>query len=90
MPFIVSVAGATGRFARCLVFELLKMPDISIRGFARSVAKAPSLFQSLPRTNLSRATPVTRSSCGRLSREPTLLFAPTQVIKSLWWRTKIW
>ncbi|KAK5311859.1 hypothetical protein LTR93_011567 [Exophiala xenobiotica] len=52
MPFTVAIAGITGRFGRCLLPELLKKPDISIRGFARSIAKAPLPFRNSPRIQL--------------------------------------
>ncbi|KAM0329340.1 hypothetical protein ACHAQA_004645 [Verticillium albo-atrum] len=46
MPFTVVIAGISGRFGRCLAWELLKKPDVVVRGLARDLSKLESGLRS--------------------------------------------
>ncbi|KAH7371766.1 NmrA-like family protein [Cadophora sp. MPI-SDFR-AT-0126] len=46
MPFLVAVAGVSGRFGRCVVQELLKKPDTLVRGLVRDSSKVPAAIRS--------------------------------------------
>lgn len=48
MPLLVAVAGVSGRFGRCVVQELLKKPDILVRGLVRDSSKVAVVIRSLP------------------------------------------
>ncbi|PVH75145.1 NAD(P)-binding protein [Cadophora sp. DSE1049] len=48
MPLLVAVAGVSGRFGRCIVQELLKKPDILVRGLVRDSSKVPAAIRSSP------------------------------------------
>ncbi|KAH7383407.1 hypothetical protein BKA64DRAFT_629039 [Cadophora sp. MPI-SDFR-AT-0126] len=48
MPLLVAVAGVSGRFGRCVVQELLKKPDILVRGLARDTSKVAAAIRSSP------------------------------------------
>ncbi|KAH6694292.1 hypothetical protein BKA61DRAFT_498900 [Leptodontidium sp. MPI-SDFR-AT-0119] len=48
MPLLVAVAGVSGRFGRCVVQELLKKPDILVRGLVRDSSKVAVVIRSSP------------------------------------------
>ncbi|KAH8589101.1 hypothetical protein B0O99DRAFT_637705 [Bisporella sp. PMI_857] len=48
MPLLLAVAGASGRFGRCVVQELLKKPDISVLGLVRDSSKVAAAIRSSP------------------------------------------
>ncbi|UPL01841.1 hypothetical protein LCI18_012775 [Fusarium solani-melongenae] len=52
MSRIIAVAGASGRFGRVLLREILKKPDLRVRGLVRDKAKVPSYIRSSPALEL--------------------------------------
>lgn len=46
MAITVGVAGITGKFARCMINQLLKHPDVTIRGYCRDPSKVPESISS--------------------------------------------
>ncbi|KAK0704043.1 hypothetical protein B0T26DRAFT_658561 [Lasiosphaeria miniovina] len=52
MTITVGLAGITGRFGRLLAANLLKNPDVALRGYARDPSKVVSSISALPRTQL--------------------------------------
>lgn len=52
MAITVGLAGITGKFGRSLAHQLLKNPDISLRGYARDPKKVPSSIASSPNVRL--------------------------------------
>ncbi|KAI0176529.1 nmrA-like family protein [Hypoxylon sp. FL1284] len=46
MSVTVGVAGITGKFARELVYALLKYPEITVKGYCRDPSKIPQSFAS--------------------------------------------
>ncbi|KAL5324791.1 hypothetical protein ACEPPN_005909 [Leptodophora sp. 'Broadleaf-Isolate-01'] len=54
MAYTVGIAGITGKFARCVVSNLLKQPGVSIRGFCRDPTKLPESIRSSPRVHLTK------------------------------------
>lgn len=54
MSTIVGIAGITGKFARCIVGELLKQQHVFIRGFCRDPAKLPDSIKTSPRVHITQ------------------------------------
>ncbi|PCD38704.1 hypothetical protein AU210_007169 [Fusarium oxysporum f. sp. radicis-cucumerinum] len=54
MTFTVGIAGITGKLARNVAANLLKRPDVSIRGFCRDPTKLPSSILSSPRVHITK------------------------------------
>ncbi|KAH8666200.1 hypothetical protein BGZ61DRAFT_559078 [Ilyonectria robusta] len=54
MVFTVGIAGITARVALCVVQELLKRPDVRIRGYCRSPAKLPAHLLRDPHVSLTQ------------------------------------
>ncbi|KAJ5674765.1 nmrA-like family protein [Penicillium maclennaniae] len=49
MGITVGIAGITGKFARLVVKNLCKSPDVQIRGLCRNASKLPQHFRDSPR-----------------------------------------
>lgn len=54
MVFTVGIAGITARVALCVVQELLKRPDVRIRGYCRNPAKLPAHLLHDPHISLTQ------------------------------------
>ncbi|KPM43776.1 hypothetical protein AK830_g2805 [Neonectria ditissima] len=52
MAYTVGIAGITGKFARNVAANLLKRPEVSIRGFCRDPTKLPASILSSPRVHI--------------------------------------
>ena len=50
----VGIAGITGKFARCILDNLLKDPFVSIRGYCRDPTKLPDAVQSSSRVQITK------------------------------------
>ncbi|KAI9150497.1 hypothetical protein HJFPF1_10265 [Paramyrothecium foliicola] len=48
----VGVAGITGKFGRLLAIQLLKNPNVTLRGYARDTTKAAAIFSNSHRVHL--------------------------------------
>lgn len=77
MAITVGLAGITGKFGRCLATQLLKNPNISLRGYARDPTKVASFISSSPRVQLHWEKPMTTRRSSPSSRGATSLFALT-------------
>ena len=51
---VVGIAGITGKFARCILDNLLKDPSLSIRGYCRDPTKLPDAVQSSSRVQITK------------------------------------
>jgi len=54
MAVTVGIAGITGKFARCILANLLKQPSVTVRGYCRDPTKLPPSIQSSPRIHLTK------------------------------------
>ncbi|KAF4770833.1 hypothetical protein HAV15_013195 [Penicillium sp. str.  len=52
MSITVAIAGITGKFAKRLVFHLLKQDGVSVRGYCRDPSKVPEAVSSSPQVAL--------------------------------------
>ena len=50
----VGIAGITGKFARCILDNLLKDPSVSIQGYCRDPTKLPDAIQSSSRVQITK------------------------------------
>ncbi|KAH7087065.1 hypothetical protein FB567DRAFT_58961 [Paraphoma chrysanthemicola] len=57
MTFTVGIAGISSRLARLIANELLKRPDVRLRGSCRDTAKLPENLRESPRVSLFQAGP---------------------------------
>lgn len=57
MTFTVAIAGISSRLARLIANELLKRPDVRLRGSCRDIAKLPDNLRASPRVSLFQAGP---------------------------------
>ena len=55
-PVKIAVAGMTGKFARLITTHLLKKPDVSIVGFARTPSKVPQEIATNKRVTIFQAS----------------------------------
>lgn len=51
---VVGIAGITGKFARCILDNLLKDPSVSIQGYCRDPTKLPDVIQSSSRVQITK------------------------------------
>lgn len=49
---VVGIAGITGKFARCILDNLLKRSSVSVRGYCRNPTKLPDVARSSPRVQI--------------------------------------
>jgi len=54
---VIAIAGISGKLARYVVQELLKQPDVQIRGSCRDITKLPTELTESPRISLVKADP---------------------------------
>ncbi|KAL1614197.1 hypothetical protein SLS54_009915 [Diplodia seriata] len=54
MALTVGIAGITGKISLCVAQELLKHPDVLIRGYCRNPTRLPSPLQTDPRVTITQ------------------------------------
>ncbi|KAF2188488.1 NAD(P)-binding protein [Zopfia rhizophila CBS 207.26] len=54
MAFTVGIAGITGKVALCVTRELLKRPNVQIRGYCRNPTRLPLQISNHPRVQLTQ------------------------------------